>query len=108
MPIIVGRQQITGDIAGTIARLDSLLTDLERYGDGELPTSNEIAAAPCLTPYTFGTRPLPCLIGGNLGHLSLARPIVRTSEVWVIAPELGWARTFSRLYRLGDPMSQEF
>src|SRR4051812_12297915 len=29
-------------------------------------------------------------------------PTIRTSEVWLLAPELRWARTFSRLYRLGE------
>ena len=104
MPIIVGHRQIVGDVAGAIARLESLAVALDRLGNGEMPTTQELDAAPLLDPYTFGTLTLPCLIGGNVGHPVLTGPIIRTTEIWAMAPELGWARTLNRLYRLGEPL----
>ncbi len=101
MPIIVDRHAVAGDVAGEIARLESLLVDLERIGSGKLPTQEELAGAPLLDPFGFGTRELPCLIGGNHGHPLLRGPVIKTTEVWVFAPNLGWARTLSRFYRLG-------
>ena len=104
MPIIVGHRQMVGDIAGELARLESLISALERVGDGDMPTAGELAAAPLLDPFTIGTLRMPCLVGGNTGHPLRTGPVIRTSEVWVMAPEQGWARTYSRLYRLGEPM----
>ena len=107
MPIIVGHQRIADDIAGDIARLETLINALESLGSGEMPTTQELANAPLLDPYAIGTRPVPCLIGGNEGHPNLSGPVVRTSELWVLAPHQQWARTLSRLYRLGEPARVE-
>lgn len=104
MPIIIGHRGILGDVAGTLARLEALASDLERFGSGETPSVRELEAAPLLDPFAISTRSLPCLVGGNGGHPILKGPTVTTSEVWAIAPELGWARTYSRLYRLGEFM----
>ena len=104
MPIIVGHRQMVGDIAGELARLETLVSALERFGNGEMPTASELEAAPLIHPFTIGTLRLPCLVGGNIGHPIRTGPVIRTSEVWVMAPELGWARTYSRLYRLGEPL----
>ena len=104
MPIIIGRRGILGDIAGTLARLEALASDLERFGSGEMPSPEELDAAPLLDPFAISTRPLPCLIGGNGDHPILKGPAITTSEVWIIAPDFGWARTYSRLYRLGEPV----
>lgn len=104
MPIIVGHHQVIGDIAGEAARLKSLAAALERIGSGEMPSEQELATAPLLDPYTVATRTLPCLVGATRDHPSIKGPIARTSEVWLMAPELGWARTYTRLYRLGEPV----
>lgn len=104
MPIIIGHRGILGDITGTLARLEALVSDLERFGSGEMPSAQELAAAPLLEPFAISTRRLSCLIGGNRGHPILTGQFVTTSEVWVLAPELGWARTYSRLYRPGEHM----
>lgn len=104
MPIIIGHWGVLGDITGTLARLEALASDLERFGSGEMPSVQELEAAPLLDPFAISTRSLPCLVGGNGGHPILRGPTVTTSEVWAIAPKLGWARTYSRLYRLGDLM----
>ena len=104
MPIIIGHRGILGDVAGMLARLEALASDLERFGSGKMPSARELEAAPLLDPFAISTRSLPCLVGGNGGHPILKGPTVTTSELWAIAPELGWARTYSRLYRLGEPM----
>ena len=104
MPIIIGHRGILGDVAGTLARLEALVSDLERFGSGNRPSAEELEAAPLLDPFAVSTRPLPCLVGGNGGHPILKGPVITTSKAWAIAPELGWARTYSRLYRLGRPM----
>ena len=101
MPIIVDHHAVVGDLASEIARLEALLADLERIGSGNLPTPAELAQAPLLDPFGFGTRELPCLIGGNHGHPLLCGPVIKTTELWAFAPALGWARTLSRFYRLG-------
>jgi len=125
MPIMIGRRRIVGDIAGMPARPrdnashcteEVLVSDLERFGSGEMPNAEELEAPPLLDPFAITTRSLPCLprnvahslqrsrVGdgadGNGGHPILKGPTVTTSEVWALAPELGWARTYSRLYPL--------
>lgn len=107
MPIIVGHQRIVGDVAGDIARLESLVAALDRIGSGEMSTTAELEAAPLLDPYCLDTCTLPCLIGANQDHPVLKGPVIRTTEVWALATELGWARTLSRLYRLGRPVHRE-
>ena len=107
MPIIVGHQRVVGDVAGEVARLESLVAALDRIGSGGMPTAAELEAAPLLDPYCLDTCTLPCLIGANQGHPVLKGPIIRTTEVWALATELGWARTLSRLYRLGRPVHRE-
>lgn len=104
MPILIDRQRIAGDIAGEVARLKSLAAALERIIDGEMPSEQELATAPLLDPYAIGTRTLPCLVGTIHDHPSIKGSLARTSEVWAMAPELGWARTYTRLYRLGEPV----
>lgn len=101
MPIIIGRPGVAGDIASDIARLEALASDLERLGDGKMPSPEDLEAAPLLDPYTIGTLAVPCLIGGNGGHPVLSGPVIQTSAIWAMAVDLGWARTYSRFYRLG-------
>ena len=101
MPIVVSHRGIFGDVAGTIARLESLIHDIERLGSGNMPSTRELESAPLLEPFTIATQSRPCLIGGISDHPTLKGPVITTSELWIMAPELGWARTYSRLYRLG-------
>lgn len=101
MLIIDGSRRIVGDLPALIASLESLLADLARFENGDLPTTDEIAAAPWLNPVAVAIRPGFCLVGGNHGHPIRTGAAIRTSALWVLARELGWARTFSRLYRIG-------
>lgn len=88
-----------------ISKLERLVTDLKAIRDGEAPTARELAAAPILDRYhhTLGT--VPMLVGQATGHPRLpgmGRPI-HTSQLWVYGNDVGWARTYSRWYRLGRP-----
>ena len=42
MPIFVGHRRIVGDIAGEIARLESLVADLERDGEGAVQFGKQL------------------------------------------------------------------
>jgi uncharacterized protein DUF6634 len=97
--IIVSRHGIDGDmLAGYVSRLETLLGHLKALQEERLPSAEEIAAAPVIDRYQGALRLAPCLIGWVGPTISRT-----TSELWVYAPDLGWARTFSRLYRLGRP-----
>lgn len=112
MPIIVECQRIVGDAAGEIASLESLLSDLEHLGNGGMPTAEALAAAPLLDPWCLGICTLPCLprnashcrVGGIIGHPLLKGRVIRTTDIWALAPELGRARTLNRFHGLGSPM----
>lgn len=86
-----------------IARLESLCADLRRIADGLGPTAADLASAPWLDEYVQVVRGVPCLVGKQTGHPICKGEHIVTSEVWAIAPALGWARTLSRFYRLGRP-----
>jgi hypothetical protein len=88
-----------------IERAQSLLADLRRFAIGHLPTARELADAPTLDGWATALRPVPCLVGLCTNHPDpLVRgPVIRTSPLWALAPELGWARTEARVYRLGEP-----
>lgn len=103
MPIIIGHRGGVGVITSTLARLETLVSDLGCFISGGMPTARELDAATLLNPFTSGTRTLPSLVGGNSGHPILKSRVIKTSEVWIIAPDFGWLRTYSRLYRLGEP-----
>src|SRR5690349_9714570 len=88
-----------------IDRLRRLAADLQAIRDGERPTTSDLEDAPILGNWERGARPAACLFGNACDHPTLpgmGRPIV-TSDVWVLAPDQGWARTLSRWYRLGLP-----
>ncbi|MFZ3033540.1 MAG: DUF6634 family protein [Parvibaculum sp.] len=42
-------------------------------------------------------------MGQAYNHPRLGTTSIQTTELWAIAPTLGWARTWSRFYRLGFP-----
>ncbi len=86
------RKEIVASNVLAIARLESLLADLERFGSGHFPDDAELEKAPKLDPFTLGERTARCLVGGNVGHPILKGQFISTSKLWVLAPELGWAR----------------
>jgi hypothetical protein len=101
MPIIVSRAAVVGDIPAEIARLKLLIADLEAIAEGSYPSAESLSAAPLLHPWRFGTRELPCLVGSNTGHPVLRGPIIETTDLRAVSADFAWARTLSRLYRLG-------
>ncbi|KQT58123.1 MULTISPECIES: hypothetical protein [unclassified Aureimonas] len=84
--------------------LKRLVADVEALVDGRHPSQFALSAAPVLERWTLASRSSPCLAGQFLGHPKIrsGRPGF-TSDLWIHAPSHGYARTLSRLYRLGDP-----
>lgn len=83
--------------------LKKLTRDLRHLSEGKPPSEEELRRAPLLDQWSFGFLPAPCLVGAIYGHPALrARAKVHTSELVIIDPNRQWARTWSRLYRLGN------
>lgn len=104
MTILVTRQGLSGDIDSEINRLERLLADLRRIRDGMAPNTDDLASAPSIHHYGIGARSAMCLVGHVTGHPNVRGSLSVTSDLWVFAPELGWARTLSRFYALGKPV----
>lgn len=107
MPIIVDHQGIRGDLQSDIARLDKLVTDLKRIAEGKTPSAQLLEGSPYLRNWQLASYSVPRLVGECDNHPILSAQVIRTSDIWVFAPELGWARTLSRFYRLGKPADEE-
>ena len=103
MPIFVGREGIRGDIFQNIARVEQIAIDLEMVARGELPSEQTLSSAPLIEFWRVALRPVPCLVGVCGDHPRLNGPMITTTDLWMFAPDLGWARTLSRFYRLGTP-----
>lgn len=67
------------------------------------PTSKELEVAPYINPYRFVDtgRGFQGLYGPVEGHPIILDPYITTTPVLGFDPDAGWARTRSRLYRLG-------
>ncbi len=79
--------------------LTNLLHDIRDLRVGDIPRSLDLEAAPTVDQWSHGLIPARCLVGSVRGHPIRAR--VHTSQLVMIDPEHGWARTWSRYYRLG-------
>lgn len=101
MLLFINHDGIQGDIDGCLARLELLVTDLTRIRDGRVPTLEALESSPFIDKFTVTTRRELSLIGTVTGHPAFDGPIITTSALWIVAPDLGWVRTFSRFYRLG-------
>ena len=86
------------------AKLRSLAHDLDRIAVAAAPTAAELAKAPLLVDWriVLSLSGL-ALTGFAAGHPLLGARAIVTSPLWVLDPELCWARTLSRFYRLGVP-----
>ena len=104
--ITIGHGHISLFADVEIARLERLLSDLKRVKAGEAPTPQDLAEAPLLDDYRLASGRVPCLTGEVTGHPRLGDTTVLTTDLWLYAPSLGWARTLSRYYRLGKPMER--
>jgi hypothetical protein len=89
-------------------RLETLAADLEIVSSTlPFPLDQMLARgypdAPILDEWRYALRPVPCLVGFSTGHPRLPgdRRSIVTSEIVLIAEEIGWARSLSRWYQLG-------
>ncbi|MEP9396693.1 DUF6634 family protein [Mesorhizobium sp. KR2-14] len=91
-----------------LLRFQYLVDDLEKLARGKWPNIHENPGAPILEEWRLGVRTVPCLEGLVTGHPKIpgARREITTSEIIAFSPQLGWARTLSRWYRLA-PRDQE-
>ncbi|WP_306440367.1 DUF6634 family protein [Rhizobium sp. 18055] len=84
-----------------VTKLRGLTDDLANIGcfNWQQPTAVHI------TDWFVGRRAVPCLIGRTIGHpnISDGQPMFST-ELFYLDVDAGYARTFSRWYRLGRPM----
>ena len=90
-----------------IATLRRLADDLERIANGTGPTLDDLEAAPMLDYWRMAERWSTGLAGHFTAHPRLPSGPITTSELWALQPQEGWARTFSRWYRLGKPQLPE-
>lgn len=81
--------------------LRSLADDLERLEAGRGPDPLLLARAPLLEGWSVLESASPVLAGIVTGHPTCRPGLIVTSMVWRLDPNAGWARTTSRLYRLG-------
>ena len=90
------------DADDTARRAKSLADDLRRIAAGDLPTAADLDGVPVIDRWTVSVRAESCLVGVVSGHPSVGqmRPGATTS-LFAFAPDLGWARTWNRYYRLG-------
>ncbi|MPR11365.1 DUF6634 family protein [Microvirga tunisiensis] len=88
-----------------IDRLVRLTADLMAVRHSRGPTKSDLEDTPILGNWERGTRSVACLIGNVCDHPMLPgkERLVATSDLWILAPDQGWARTMSRWYRLGRP-----
>ncbi len=106
MTFLIHNRRAVPEIRREIDRLRDLVDDLKRISRGEHPGRNRLANSPIIESWKVTERADVCLTGIVRGH-----PIIGdgrqtlTSSLWVLAPELGYARTFSRLYALGQPFT---
>ncbi len=96
-------------IVRDIDKLEALVADLwvisSPFDHRRLYNSHAMASAPLLEDWRLVFRSMPCLEGLATGHPLLPgrqRPII-TSNLWLLSPELGLARSLSRWFRLGQP-----
>lgn len=100
--IVIPSNQECFCIKEHLERLRGLVADIEALSRGDHPTAGRLAIAPVLSDWTHATHRVPSLVGTFHGHPMIADGRAgRTSDLWVYAPEYGYARTLSRLYRLG-------
>ena len=84
-----------------VAKLRNLANDLDRVRGGNWPPHTTTL----VTDWFLGQRAVPCLIGRLQGHPTIGdgNPVCST-ELFYLDAHSGYARTFSRWYRLGPPL----
>ena len=84
-----------------------LAADIERIAGGVAPTEPDLEAAPLLDGWRPGVVWHEVLLGTVVDHPRLGtKPTITTSQLFCLDLERGWARTWSRFYRLGASHSE--
>lgn len=93
-----------GNLENEVERYRHLASDLKKLAKGIVPNISEMSEMPFLEERRLAARTAICFVGLATGHPLLpgSRREVVTSEIIAFAPQLGWARTKSRWYRLGS------
>uniref|UniRef100_Q07NV5 Uncharacterized protein n=1 Tax=Rhodopseudomonas palustris (strain BisA53) TaxID=316055 RepID=Q07NV5_RHOP5 len=104
MTFIIRDRAPVPELDSEIARLRELLKDLEKVRSGQHPDQDALSESPLLQDWEVTVRPELCLTGIVHGHTRIkdSRAAI-TTELWLFAPQLGYARTLSRFYALGAP-----
>jgi hypothetical protein len=99
------RKEQDADFRKELARLSSLVADMEAIGNGAAPEDLVEGEPPLLDRWVLGHRFIPCLFGASTGHPLLPgdNRVIGTSDLWLLSDDRDWARTLSRWYRLGRP-----
>jgi len=103
-------QEVSATFLRETERWKRLLADTEKIAAGMLP--EEIAVpeeTPTLDDWFGVALETPALAGYSTGHPRLvgARRLITTSDLWLLSNDGRWARTLSRWYRLGEPMTAQ-
>ncbi|GGA82815.1 hypothetical protein GCM10011385_41290 [Nitratireductor aestuarii] len=103
-------QEVSATFLLQLERLKPLVADMEKVAAGMLP--EEIAVpeeTPTLDDWFGVALETPALAGYSTGHPRLVgtRRLITTSDLWLISHDQRWARTLSRWYRLGEPMTAQ-
>ena len=84
-------------------RLEKLASDLRRIAQGEAPLPSDLTTAPLLDQWEIRHHPVAYLTGIGSRHPKLPDGRIFTSDLQVMDPNRGWARTKTRFYVLGEP-----
>lgn len=100
--------QLKLQISMFLPKLQRLLADTTYILENGVPDPDALRNAPVLVNYRFGFRDEVCLVGDALGHPRLGDRNLVTSQLFLVPQHAGWARTFSRFYRLeNSPRGEE-
>jgi hypothetical protein len=103
MIAIVNGRQPCAELEFEIERLRRLAYDLDDIRQGRHPGRKILEQAPTIEGWRLAARPTACLTGRVSSHPHVREDgIVVTTDLWVIAPAFGYARTLSRFYALGE------
>ena len=92
-----------GGEAADIARLERLADDLRRYARDGGPAATELLEAPLiLAPQTVPDLSCYRLAGEVVGHPRVGPGSAMTSRIYAVDRHGGWARSYSRLWRIDD------
>ncbi|MFK4826272.1 DUF6634 family protein [Paenochrobactrum sp. BZR 588] len=95
-------------IRNNMMLLKALAQDMEAFLNGHGPTEKVLAQSPVIESWRHSERYGPCLVGTLHSHPLLGDIVPNgiTSQLWLMNKDEGWARTLSRFYRLGQPLSR--